>query len=33
MEDCGNARDLETIKRETPELLQQYRSFKEVLKE
>ena len=33
MEDCGNAGDLETIKRETPELLQQYRSFKEVLKE
>lgn len=33
MEDCGNAGDLETIKRETPELLQQYRSFKEILKE
>lgn len=31
--DCGNAGDLETIERETPELLQQYRSFKEVLKE
>lgn len=32
MEDCGNAGDVETITRETPELLKELRSFKEVLR-
>lgn len=33
MEDCGNAGDLETIERETPELLKLYGEFKEILRE
>ncbi len=32
MEDCGNAGDVETITRETPELLKELRSYKEVLR-
>lgn len=32
MEDCGNAGDVETITRETPDLLEELRSFKEVLR-
>lgn len=32
MEDCGNAGDVETIRQETPELLAEYRGFKEVLR-
>lgn len=31
MEDCGNANDLDTIRRETPELLAAYRSYKPIL--
>lgn len=32
MEQCGNAGDTDTIRRETPELLKEYHSFKEILK-
>lgn len=32
MEQCGNAQDVESIRKETPELLLEYRSFKEVLR-
>ncbi|MCH5260400.1 MAG: response regulator [Lachnospiraceae bacterium] len=32
MEDCGNAGDVETITRETPDLLNELRSYKEVLR-
>ncbi len=32
MEQCGNAGDADTIRQETPELLKEYYSFKEVLK-
>lgn len=32
MEDCGNAQDVETITQETPGLLEEYRSLKEVLR-
>lgn len=32
MEDCGNAQDVETIRKETPALLNEYRRFKEVLR-
>lgn len=32
MEDCGNAGDVETITRETPELLKELRSYKEILR-
>lgn len=32
MEDCGNAENVETIRKETPELLKEYRSFKEILR-
>ena len=32
MEDCGNAMDTETIRRETPALLSRFRSLKEVLR-
>lgn len=32
MEDCGNAGNLEVIRKETPDILREYRSFKEVLK-
>ncbi len=32
MEDCGNAGNVETIRRETPDLLAEYRSFKEILR-
>ena len=32
MEDCGNAGDVETITRETPDLLEELRSFKEILR-
>lgn len=32
MEECGNAGDADTIRQETPELLKEYYSFKEVLK-
>ncbi len=32
MEDCGNAGDVETIARETPELLKELRSYKEILR-
>jgi chemotaxis protein histidine kinase CheA len=31
MEDCGNAGDLETIQKETPALLEAYRSYKPIL--
>ena len=31
MEDCGNANDMDTIRRETPELLAAYRSYKPIL--
>ena len=33
MEDCGNAGDLETIRKETPQLLASYRKLKPVLRE
>ena len=32
MEDCGNAGDVETITRETPDLLNELRSFKDILR-
>ena len=32
MEDCGNAGDVETITRETPDLLNELRSYKEILR-
>ncbi|MDD6306629.1 MAG: ATP-binding protein [Clostridiales bacterium] len=32
MEDCGNAENVEIIRQETPELLKEYRSLKEVLR-
>lgn len=32
MEDCGNAGNVDSIRRETPDLLREYRGFKEVLK-
>ena len=32
MEDCGNAGDVETITRETPDLLKELRSYKEILR-
>ena len=32
MEECGNAGDVETIARETPELLKKLRSFKDILR-
>lgn len=32
MEDCGNGQDVETITKETPELLQAFRSIKDVLR-
>ena len=32
MEDCGNAGDVETITRETPDLLSELRSYKEILR-
>lgn len=32
MEQCGNAGDIDTIRQETPELLKEYHSFKEILK-
>ncbi len=32
MEECGNAGDEDTIVKETPELLKEYRSFKEILR-
>ncbi|MGN0141018.1 MAG: histidine kinase N-terminal 7TM domain-containing protein [Roseburia sp.] len=32
MEDCGNSGDVDTITRETPELLKEYQSFKELLR-
>lgn len=31
MEDCGNANDVETIREETPKLLEAYRSYKPIL--
>ena len=32
MEDCGNAGNVDSIRRETPDLLREYREFKEILK-
>ena len=32
MEQCGNAGDIDTIRKETPELLKEYHSFKEILR-
>ena len=32
MEDCGNAEDVETITRETPDLIAELRSYKEILR-
>lgn len=32
MEDCGNAGNMDSIRRETPDLLREYREFKEILK-
>ena len=32
MEDCGNAGDVETIEKETPELIREMKSFKEILR-
>ena len=32
MEDCGNAGDVETITRETPDLIKEMKSFKEILR-
>lgn len=32
MENCGNAGNVDSIRRETPDLLREYRNFKEVLK-
>ena len=32
MEDCGNAGDVETLTRETPDLLKELRSYKEILR-
>ena len=32
MEDCGNAGDVETITRETPDLIREMKSFKEILR-
>ena len=32
MENCGNANDVQTIMEETPELIKEYRSMKEVLR-
>lgn len=32
MEECGNAGDVDTIRQETPDLLKEYHSFKEILR-